>query len=40
VSSKEEPELTPTEQFKRFMEAAKKARLTPREDEFEVRPFL
>jgi hypothetical protein len=35
MPKKKEPELTPTEQFKRFSEAAKKAGVTEKEEEFE-----
>jgi len=35
VPRKKEPELTPAEQFKRFKEAAKKAGVTDKEEEFE-----
>lgn len=35
MPKKKEPELTPEEQIKRFKEAAKKAGLTDKEEEFE-----
>jgi hypothetical protein len=35
MPKRKEPELTPAEQYKRFKEAAKKAGVTEREEEFE-----
>jgi hypothetical protein len=35
MPKKKEPELTPEEQIKRFKEAAKKAGVTDKEEEFE-----
>jgi hypothetical protein len=35
MPKKKEPEITPAEQFKRFREAAKKAGVTEKEEEFE-----
>ena len=35
MPKKKEPELSPAEQFKRFREAAKKAGVTEKEEEFE-----
>ena len=35
MPKRKEPELTPAEQFKRFQEAAKKAAVTEKEEEFE-----
>lgn len=35
MPKKKEPDLTPAEQFKRFREAAKKAGVTKKEEEFE-----
>ena len=35
MPKRKEPELTPAEQYKRFKEAAKKAGVTEKEEEFE-----
>jgi hypothetical protein len=35
MPKRKEPELTPAEQFKRFKDAAKKAGVTDKEEEFE-----
>jgi hypothetical protein len=35
MPKRKEPELTPAEQYKRFKEAAKKAGVTDKEDDFE-----
>ena len=35
MPKRKDPELTPAEQYKRFKEAAKKAGVTEREEEFE-----
>jgi hypothetical protein len=35
MPKRKEPELTPEEQYKRFKEAAKKAGVTDKEEEFE-----
>lgn len=35
MPKRKKPELTPAEQFKRFREAAKKAGVTEKEEEFE-----
>jgi hypothetical protein len=37
MPKRKEPELTPSEQYKRFKEAAKRAGVTEDEDEFEQR---